>query len=203
MSSVIPNIPDEELDVLMVEAELNVSLRARKPKDAAKAVQAEYKRLLKAFVSKGDVKPFQSDKAEVVHRRRLSVHEVGHALVGAKFGSRINSVEVDVMGGGVTRLEQPEDPFEELMVSVAGFAAVAVVSGVEPTVEAFLADPVNRFDVEDAKIIVDSEDLGSKPISRALTQAAEFLRQEDVRAVLEVRARELNSVRRLTGRLFN
>lgn len=203
MSSVIPNIPDEELDVLMAEAELNVATRARKPKDAAKAVQAEYKKLLKARVSKGDIKPFQSDKAEVVHRRRLSVHEVGHALVGAKFGSEISSVEVDVMGGGVTRLEQPEDPFEELMVSVAGFAAVAVISGVEPTVEAFLADPVNMFDVEDAKAIVDTEDLGDKPITRALNEAAEFLSQDSVRAVLDVRARELNKVRRLTGRLFN
>jgi hypothetical protein len=203
MSSVVPNIPDEELDVLLAQAELNVATRARKPRDVARAVQNEFNKLVKARASVGDIPVFQSDKAEVAHRRRLSVHEIGHSLLGAKFGSKIHVVEIDVLGGGVTRLEQPDDPFEELVVSVAGFAAVAVVSGIEPTVEAFRADDVNRFDVEDAEIIVDSEDLGDKPVTRALEVAAEFLRQDSVRAVLEVRARELNKVRRLTGRLFD
>jgi hypothetical protein len=203
MPSVVPNIPDEDLDVLLAQAELNVATRARQPRDVARAVQNEFNKLVKARAGKGDVPVFHSDKAEVAHRRRLSAHEVGHALLAAKFGSKVHSVEVDVLGGGITRLEQPDNPFEELVVSVAGFAAVAVVSGIEPTVEAFRADDVNMFDVEDAELIVDTEDLGDHPVSRALEVAAEFLRQEEVRAVLEVRARELNKVRRLTGRLFD
>jgi hypothetical protein len=203
MSSVIPNIPDEDLDQIMAEAELSVSIRARKPRDVARAVQNEFNKLVKARAAKGDIPVFHSDRAEVSHRRRLAVHEVGHALAGSKFGAKIASVEIDTVGGGVTRLDQPDDPFDELVVSVAGFAAVAVMSGVEPTVEAFRADDVNRFDVEDAELIVDTDDLGDKPVTRALNIAAELFRQPEVREVLDVRARELNRVRRLTGRLFN
>jgi hypothetical protein len=50
---------------------------------------------------------------------------------------------------------------------------------------------------------VDTDDLGDKPVTRALNIAAELFRQPEVREVLDVRARELNRVRRLTGRLFN
>lgn len=203
MSNTIPNIPDDVLDALVEQAAANVAKRARKPANVAKAVQSEYAKLVQAVAKEGNVAAFQSDRATATERRKLSVHETGHALVAAHLGVKVQSVAVDRDGGGVTKLDNTADAVVELEITVAGYVAVALEAGMVPTVTGFKADSTNFFDVDDAEMLVDTEDLGQLAIARAIKAASAYLSQDAVRADLQTKARELNKVRRLVGGLFN
>ena len=58
--------------------------------------------------------------------RDASIHEASHAILARMFGSRIFGLELNDMGGGLTKFSTPANPFQAGAVAVGGAVGAAI-----------------------------------------------------------------------------
>lgn len=204
-SDVIANIPDAELDALFEHVQFTVMCKAKDadPVTIGTRVNKTFAKYVTERAKRGDIKAYQHDAESRADYRNLSVHEVGHSIVGVHEGVKITKVSIDSDMGGSAHMTEPSGPMRDIRISVAGYVAVCVANDQIPSSKGFFADSTCYYDIDDAKMAAeDGRIAGTKPISRAIAQVYAYLSQESVRAELEVQAKHLAKTRRLDGRVF-
>ena len=75
----------------------------------------------------------------------ILLHELGHALMGRRFGVQTRSIDLHILGGTAFMQDMPKKPRHEILIALAGPADKAAAAAAFPYLERIVAYPTIVF----------------------------------------------------------
>jgi hypothetical protein len=135
---------------------------------------------------------------------RAAAHEAGHGMISAHLGIYVYFAAVHRDGSGITDMDCPSGPIDDLRITVAGYITEALLEGEVPTYEGMTLLVSNEDDLGDVEnIMVDGRINHERAIQDAFDFVISYFEIPSRRARLEHIAHKLTRTRYLVGAYFN
>jgi hypothetical protein len=134
---------------------------------------------------------------------RASAHEAGHGMISGHQGIKVYFAMVHRDGSGITDMEWPVSPIEDLRITVAGYIAEAIMEGEVPTFEQMTNQASNEDDLSSlGDVAMDKRVNMEKAIPEAFEYVLSYFAIPSRRRRLEHLAHKMARTRYLAGAYF-